>query len=286
MSTNDKLDWKRAFSNCSKEFWEGLESINLNGTTGDNIMHPEITELTAWLCENSAAKIRLSTNGSIRDTDWWSRFANMPRPVTVVFGIDGLAGTHEIYRRKTSWHKVIDNAKSFISSGGIAEWQFIVFDHNYQEIEDCRALANELGFQKFFTIYQDRFSAEEIEGIRPYRGDMSNIDVVREDQKNWAAPKVSCLSEKTGWLSIYADGTVWPCCWIMGWHRAKHKGLPYQLITKHMEKILKIDFNEISLYNNYLKGILSSDLWQQRWPNSFRSNPNPVCRKQCSIYVI
>jgi len=286
MSTNDKLDWRRAFNNCPVEFWSNLTKINLNGTTGDNIMHPEIRELTAWLCENTEADIRLSTNGSIRDTEWWSRFADLPRPITVIFGIDGLAGTHEIYRRNTNWQKVIDNAGAFIATGGKAEWQFIVFDHNHQEVDQCRSLAEDLGFSRFFTIYQDRFAEGEIEGIRPYRGDKKDIDVVRIDQKDWTASKISCLSEKIGWLGIYADATVWPCCWIMGWHKVPHKKLAHQLISRHMRQVLKIDFDEISLYNRNLSEILEGDLWQQRWPDSFRSDPNPICRKQCSIYAI
>ena len=285
MSTNDRLDWQRAFSNCPDVFWQSLTKINLNGTTGDNIMHPEIKDMISWLCKNTTADLRLSTNGSIRSTEWWEDFADLPRPITVIFGIDGLSGTHEIYRRRTNWQKIIDNATSFIKSGGNAEWQFIVFDHNHTEIEECRKIADRLGFSRFFTIYQDRFSEEEIEGIRPYSGDKNHIDVVRQDQKNWSASKVNCRSKQIDWLSLYADATVWPCCWIMGWHRIDRKDLHIQLIKKHMKQILQIDLKEISLYNNTLSDILSSDLWQHRWLDSFESNPNPICRKQCSIYA-
>ena len=44
---------------------------------------------------------------------------------------------------------IIKNAQAFIDAGGYAVWKMIKFDHNEHQVEDCRALAKNLGFQRF-----------------------------------------------------------------------------------------------------------------------------------------
>jgi hypothetical protein len=295
MKTNDVLDWKTAFNNCPDTFWNNLSNINLNGNTGDNIMHPEIFEMVEWLSSNSNAKIMIHTNGSIRKPEWWSKFGDLLKNKnhSIVFGIDGLANTHEIHRIGTNWQRIIDNATAFIDAGGIAEWQFILFAHNSNEIEECRNISKQLGFSRFFVLHQDRFPGDDKMVtkdfvIEKFKGDLSIVDVNHEGSKDWSKTDfknscVSCKSQRKGWLAIYADATVWPCCYLMGWHKAKHMGLHYQLVNKHLKNHLKFDSNTINLYSNNLESIISSELWQVTYPSSFTDNPNPICRQQCSV---
>ena len=93
---------------------------------------------------------------------------------------------------------------------------------------------------------------------------------------------IKCKSIETKWLSIYADGTVWPCCFLMGWHKSPHQNRVYDLINYHFKKILKLDFLKLNLYNNKLEEILSSDIWQNNYTDSFKTKPNPICLQQCS----
>ena len=207
-----------------------------------------------------------------------------------MFGIDGLEDTHAIYRIGTSYNKIINNAKAFIHGGGRAYWQFIIFDHNAHQVEQAQQLANELGFEKFFVLYQDRFADNAAVPVQRFDKNLKQIkaEVVVKETSNDLIRRLSesnrdinCRSKQIGWISIYADGTVWPCCWLMGWHRANHQK-PAAVINYHFQKILKLDLDQISLYNNTLDEILNSDLWQKRYPNSFDSKPNPVCIQQCS----
>jgi len=43
----------------------------------------------------------------------------------------------------------MENAKAFIDAGGIAHWDFIVFQHNEHQVEEARHLAKEMGFKNF-----------------------------------------------------------------------------------------------------------------------------------------
>ena len=292
MRTNDSLDWEQVVANTPVSLWQNLKTINFNGSTGDNFMHPNIQDIVGWCIDNSNAVITMNTNGSLRTAKWWHQFGTMLQSHAhkVVFGIDGLEDTHAIYRVGTDYNKVVKNAQAFIQGGGCAEWQFIVFEHNAHQIDQARQLANELGFSRFFVVYQDRFDESANVSVKKYQQDVDKINgevVVRFTSNN--IPRrikesnfdIVCRSQQIGWLSIYADGTVWPCCWLMGWHKAQHQSTS-AIVNYHFKKILNIDFDQISLYNHTLESIINSDLWQERYPDSFKNSPNAICLQQCS----
>jgi MoaA/NifB/PqqE/SkfB family radical SAM enzyme len=295
MKTNDILDWDKVVSNIPMSVWRTVKHINFNGTTGDNLMHPRINDIVIWTCENTSAFISLHTNGGIRDTSWWHTFGAQLKCYQhrVVFGIDGLDDTHSIYRVGTNWQKVINNATAFIQGGGNAEWQFIIFKHNAHQVEQARELSQQLGFKKFFVIFQDRF--DQSGQVISKDNIIEKFDIVNTDfpilvksssnniEKKIAKSNkvITCRSQQVGWISIYADGTIWPCCWLMGWHKANHFQ-QFSLIDYHFKKVLKIDFCQISIYNSDLEAIINSNIWQENYTNSFRNKPNPVCLQQCS----
>lgn len=293
---HDVLDFDRVTLNLPGDFWLGLTEINLSGTTGDNIAHPNIQNIVSKLIAIAPqAKIKISTNGGLRNTDWWQKFGQLLSGTNcyVVFGIDGLADTHSLYRVGTVWQRVIDNAQAFINAGGHAVWQMIPFQHNEHQIEQCQILSQQLGFKSFIIVSDNRFPADQTWQPVYFRGKQIHTlhassmpplsDICQSMEKLDTTKSVNCKSIGINWMSIYADGTVWPCCFLMGWHKSPHQGKFYQLINYHFKKILRLDLSQISLYNNKLEDILNSDLWQKQYPASFGSNPNPVCLQQCSI---
>lgn len=294
MRTNDTLDWDLIKNNIPGYVWDTVKDINFNGTTGDNLMHPDIDDIVSWCADNSAANINVHTNGSIRSTQWWEQFGARLQsvPHKVVFGIDGLADTHATYRIGTDWDKIISNAQAFIHGGGTAYWQFILFEHNHHQVEECRKLATELGFKQFYVMYQDRFdSTHKLETnqvvLQRFNGDLTPFKdhLIINPTSNHISTKssrnIDCYSKKINWFSIYADGTVWPCCWLMGWHKSQHQS-QFPVVDYHFKNILKLDFSQISLYNNKLEDIVAGEIWQTRYTESFASKPNPICIQQCS----
>lgn len=290
------LDFDRVLQNVPADFWANLTTINLNGNTGDNIAHPQIQYIVATLIELAPqAKIKISTNGGLRNVAWWQEFGKLLSDTncSVIFGIDGLEDTHSMHRVGTVWQRVIDNAKAFINAGGNAVWQMIPFRHNEHQIKQCKSMSQDLGFKEFIVVSENRFPADqtwqpvyfkqkqthiiEAPAIQPTSGVSQSME--RLD----TGKKVKCRSMEINWMAIYADGTVWPCCFLMGWHRSPHQGRFYQLINYHFKKILRLDLSQISLYNNKLEDILNGDLWQNYYPNSFNTTPNPVCLQQCSL---
>lgn len=301
----DVLDFDQVVANTGPEFWSRLEQIHFNGNTGDNIAHPAIKHIVTKVAALSpSARIAVSTNGSLRNTDWWSDFGSAVTnlKVSVIFGIDGLEDTHSLHRVGTSWQKVIDNAQAFILAGGHAQWQMIPFRHNQHQIQQCNELAAKIGFKKFFLRHENRFSAEQASqpvyfrkqlthSIEPPLAVESILNAHAHQHFKLSASmeqltvkkKVNCHSLATGSLAIYADGTVWPCCFLMGWHKSQHQTKFYPLIKYHLDKILKLDLDQMNLYNKSLEDIFDSRVWQQGYEQTFESRPNPVCLQQCSI---
>ena len=293
---HDVLDFDQIVGNIDPVFWKNLDTVNFNGNTGDNIAHPDIKHIVLSVAQLAPqAMIKVSTNGSLRNTRWWQDFGQAFSNINgvVIFGIDGLADTHSLYRVGTDYDHVIKNAKAFIDAGGSAIWQMIPFEHNQHQIADCERLANELGFKKFIVRHENRFPADQRQQLVYFKGKhthtikASAVELTDTICQSFGtidtSSTIQCKSIETNWMAIYADATVWPCCFLMGWHRSSHQGRAYQTINYHFKKVLGLDFSVLNLYNNKLEDILNSDIWQKRYPNSFAHMPNPVCLQQCSI---
>jgi hypothetical protein len=41
-----------------------------------------------------------------------------------------LEDTNHLYRENVEWKKIMENARAFISAGGTAHWDMLIFDHN------------------------------------------------------------------------------------------------------------------------------------------------------------
>jgi hypothetical protein len=134
-----------------------LLGVQFCGAYGD----PAASALSMKHFEIACSRVKqmtIHTNGSLRSPDWWRKVAELLTTNLehheVYFALDGLEGTHEIYRQGTNWKKIIDNATAFIQAGGTAIWQFIPWAHNEAQIMDCLRLSQELGFKQIQTCYQ------------------------------------------------------------------------------------------------------------------------------------
>ena len=171
--------------NC-KTWFKPTELINLTdvrfcGAIDEALMNPELTDILDFFLDefNSVNYIDIRTNGAVRTPAFWTNLVNhLPTKHVIVFGLDGLEDTNHIYRVGAKWEKIINNAKAFISAGGIASWQFIEFEHNKHQIEEAKQLAKELGFKEFRLVSSTRPTMTE------------NLEHIRKDDK------VSALSNR------------------------------------------------------------------------------------------
>lgn len=141
------------------EFIGQLKRLYMCGNYGDPISARDTLEIFSYLrSHNEKMQLSFHTNASAKTPEWWSRLpAAMGKNHYVVFSIDGLDDTNHIYRQGTVWKKIMENARAFIAAGGRARWDYIVFGHNEHQVEEARALAEFMGFEKFNVKKSNRF---------------------------------------------------------------------------------------------------------------------------------
>jgi hypothetical protein len=152
------------------EVLQGLERITFCGTMGDPIMAKDCYDIFQYVYSiNPTCLQRVHTNGGMRDEKFWSNMGVLFNPINmqVVFSIDGLEHTNHLYRRNVDWHKLMQNVKAFIGAGGMAYWEWLIFGHNEDQIEEGRALAKELGFIDFITKRAFGFDNPHLKSITP-----------------------------------------------------------------------------------------------------------------------
>src|ERR1035441_1826986 len=142
-----------------EELLARLTALDLCGSYGDPALATDLIEIITYARHiNPQCAISTYTNGGVRSPHWWQRLARAATPPAhVVFAIDGLEDTNGVYRRGVIFSRVIANAKAFISAGGSARWEFLIFRHNAHEVESARTLSTELGFESFSVKRTARF---------------------------------------------------------------------------------------------------------------------------------
>jgi len=210
-----------------------LTNVNFNGNLGDFASARDALKIVEWLVKYNI-NISINTNGSLRNEEWWSQLA-LPR-VTVGFALDGLADTHALYRQDTNWNKIIANAQALIAAGGQAVWRFIPFEHNQHQQDECKKLAEKLGFVKFANIYDGRDSGPVFSRTGEYTHQIGKntvsadqvpkINDMVQDHITWFDPgtvkshkdtpklKLLCQHKIQKEIYIAADGSIYPCCYL------------------------------------------------------------------------
>jgi MoaA/NifB/PqqE/SkfB family radical SAM enzyme len=141
------------------EFVAQLKRLYMCGNYGDPISARDTLEIFEYLRScNNKMQLSLHTNASAKTPEWWSKLpAALGKNHYVVFSVDGLEDTNHLYRQGTVWSKIMANAEAFIQAGGRARWDYIVFAHNEHQVEEARALAKKMGFEKFNIKKSNRF---------------------------------------------------------------------------------------------------------------------------------
>lgn len=210
-------------------FVPGQVSLFHCGNYGDALASPTFDETFNYSLTKTR-KIRISTNGSLRSPSWWEDLAKRGgEKLEVIFSLDGLEDTNHLYRIGASWSKIVENAQSFIRSGGFAEWHFIEFEHNFHQIDLARKTAQEMGFKKFNVKYTARFAERSISSVKtkinshvikdrqsnPNQKDMQEIKNKYHSFKEYVyKTPITCKFLKEKKLYIDMKMSLWPCCWF------------------------------------------------------------------------
>ena len=89
----------------------------------------------------------------------------MDNRLVVIWGIDGLEDTNHLYRVNVEWNRLRENWRAYISAGGRAKWQFIVFNWNQHQLNEVKSYSESENFKGFNLIQSVRGEDEKITNI-------------------------------------------------------------------------------------------------------------------------
>tara|TARA_R110000796_G_scaffold35050_2_gene90330 strand:- start:5 stop:850 length:846 start_codon:yes stop_codon:yes gene_type:complete len=188
---------------------EYLEKVFFCGTVGDPCADKNLLEKIRWIKTiNSNIVVGINTNGSIRNPKWWTDCAKLLTGIYdyVVFSVDGLEDTNHIYRVGVQFKKIMENAQAYIDAGASAHWDMLVFDHNKHQVEQCKQLAEDMGFTWFRSKETDRWDQYQFDHLKPAK-EINEVDYQ-------SINRIHC--ERNIEESTYVDykGQEFPCCHI------------------------------------------------------------------------
>lgn len=260
-----------------------LHKFYMCGNVGEPTLAKDTMQIFEYVINNNnLIQLSMNTNGSARDKQWWYNLGKLfSANGNVRFGIDGLENTHHLYRVGTDWNKIIKNATSYITSGGNAIWDMLVFDHNKHQVDECRKLSEDLGFISFNAKHTSRFKEDKIH-VLTRKGTTSHYIHPSEKSKNFTEKfqkytietnkEIHCKVAREKNLYINAHGNVFPCCWL-----DMDALSPISLSrVDYLDRKLPI----YSLKHQSLENIFNTDYFQQI-ENTWINNPLRECSKQC-----
>jgi len=308
MAELDLADMKRLFP---RDLVRQLRKIYACGNYGDPMVAKDTLSIFEYLREESATiELGMFTNGSGRTPAFWAELAKLVSYVR--FSIDGLEDTNHLYRRGTSWARIMESVSAFVAAGGRAEWDFIVFRHNEHQIDEARALAGELGFQRFFLKKTSRFfsgaSGTTAKGRQVRERDGSAAYVIEEPEnptfrneavvrlaqvgafKDYQADtEITCKAVAHSRLYVSAEGLVFPCCWTGALYppgRARGSAQIWDFIRRLPEGVASIDGRTRSI-REIVHGPFFQELvpagWERRSVKDGRLEP---CVRACGAHDI
>jgi len=192
------------------------KQINLCGTYGDALYHPDLINIVKWIKEQGAC-IQLTTNGGHKSKEFWASLAEqLDNDDEVIFSIDGTPDNFTEYRINGDWKTTLNGIHAIAASPAKMSWKYIVFNYNENDIAATDELAYSLGFDSFSTHLSNRYTDEfnlkympseeyiNTEELEARDKVMANVDTA-------FTPK--CQGESPAFnYYISAEGYFTPCC--------------------------------------------------------------------------
>lgn len=280
-----------------------IDELYFCGNFGDPLLNKDLLEMCRYATDTKPEMhIRIHTNGSLKNKSWWSELAQvLPRNHTVVFAIDGLSDTHQLYRIGTDYYQILRNATAFIQAGGVAEWAFIRFKHNAHEVEYAKNIAKDLGFKSFVMKDSSRFMIEtkfpvldKDSNVTHYLEPANESTIVfikKSDIDNYKtmveASTIECYALKNKEVYIDAYGNLFPCCWIASTpYNYTNPLSPISMVKQEMSvqhNALIADLGNIDTATRSVKDIINSDEYQTVWHKYWNESKLITCARACGV---
>lgn len=236
-----------------------LKTIEMCGTQGDAIMHPNIKEIIEYGKKYNINFI-IETNGNPRGESWWEHFGTiLGKSDKIIFALDGInQEKYSKYRIGGDIERVLGNHAAFRRTNQESKtaWKMIEFSYNLQDYNKAEELAQKHGFSEVIRSMTWK--------------DEAKIDEMLKDS-NFKC-KVKCESADEEYVYIDAYGYIFPCMFSRRDILTEH-GLD------HIDVYKKEDLEKI----NYLKYKIGTNLTTFLETNykKYITGRTKICERTC-----
>jgi len=271
-----------------EDFVRQLDCLYMCGNFGDAITARDTLDVFRYLRRtNPGIKLKLVTNGGGRDAAWWRELARVVDRCT--FGIDGLEDTNHLYRRGVDWSRVMASVEAYVSAGGVADWDFLVFRHNEHQVEQARALSRRLGFSRFNVRRTARFGPDGRQDVFDESGRFEYaLELPREER--WHNPMLAAPQDEDGPIfckvlhppEVYvsAQGHVFPCCFAAQLYGEPNRlSGQWRLVEDLPGGLADLDGRALPI-----REIIDGPFFQSIVPATWKAEgagASPICRHSC-----
>lgn len=280
-----------------------LSNIYFCGNFGDPIMNNDLIKMCQYIkLNNPHISVRIHTNGGARNSKWWTElYHSLPTDHSVIFALDGLEDTHQLYRIGTTYDNVIKNAETFINCGGTAEWVFIKFKHNEHQVVEAEIRAKQKNFKVFTVKNSTRFigeprfpvknnNGETIYYLEPSKSNIVLIDnnTINKFYNEYKNKVIDCQVLKNNEVYIDSLRNLYPCCYLASppyTYKNPESTFPeirdeilnqYNLMVESLGGL-----DKLNCITNTIKDIINSDEYQTVWDSYWGDNKLFTCARVC-----
>lgn len=281
----------------SDEFLDQISVITFCGVFGDPLICKDIVPIVSYLKTKNKTLI-IHTNGSLRSIQWWEDFAKvLPADHKIIFGVDGLEDTHKYYRIGTDFNKIISNITAFSNAGGMAQVQFLEFEHNKHQFNKLHKMFSDMNIH-IFKIHTDRFRNKAHNVVNKNSNIIYQLKPTKRSELNSfndsdlllavaasTIKSVCCSSLDLNSVYIDSEKRLWPCC-----ETASTEYNSIQLNEPEFNKILptlktqikqiQTELGTISLLEKTASEILTDEYWAV-WNKHWKNNTSLLCSLVC-----
>lgn len=284
----------------NQEVLNQIKSIYFCGNFGDPLLNDNLIDMCHYIKNNSEVSVRIHTNGSLRNSNWWRSLAQaLPKKHVVIFAIDGLEDTHARYRIGTDYHKILNNASEFINAGGTAEWAFLVFEHNEHQVAEARKIAQENKFSQFTVKNSSRFvgdrdfpvlnkQGQTVDILRPASSTVIKFldkTIISNYKTIVAKTEIDCYVKKTKEIYIDAYKNLLPCCFLASapYNHTEPSSAIFSIRQELLEQYndLVNNLGQINTKNKSIKDIIESFEYQNVWKDYWGDKKLITCARTC-----
>ena len=286
----------------SKDYIENKE-ICYCGVMGDPLVNPEFYEICEYTLSMDPDVITVSTNGGLRSKEYWTKLGTLsskdPR-LTMGFAVDGFEKTNHIYRVGVNWNKLVENMTAYSNAGGRGEWIYNPFDHNLDDIDKAKELANNLGF-KFLIRYSvkqektvsaiNKKTKETVNKISltnhtyQHPEDVRKKKVSKSSKTKSYSPNIKCKTIHEKEIFIGANYQMWPCCFL--YDQQVGFSYPKEIKENFIGKFSKYGDKWNDLLTHDIQEILNHEWFSKTLEESWDPT-HPMflqrCQKNCSLF--